>query len=113
MFDSLKNLGNIGSLMSRAKEMQDKMKSLQEELSHREFTGDASTGGIVATINGRMELLRIAIDKTRIDAANLDLMQQLIVTAVTTAQSKAADAMKSEMTRLASEMGIPPGMLPQ
>ena len=32
MFDSLKNLGNLPGLLSKAREMQEKMKNLQEEL---------------------------------------------------------------------------------
>ncbi len=113
MFDSLKNLGDIGKLMSRAKEMQEKMQALQEELAKREFVGDASPGGVTAAVSGRMELVRVSIDKTRIDPTNTELLEHLIVTAVANAQTKAAEAMKSEMTRLAGEMGMPPGMLPQ
>ncbi|MBV8782470.1 MAG: YbaB/EbfC family nucleoid-associated protein [Phycisphaerae bacterium] len=112
MFDGLKNIGNLGSLMSRAKEMQDKLKALQEELGAREFTGDSSAGGILATVNGKLELLRLSIDRTRLDMGNTDLLQQLIVSAVAAAQFKAASAMKDEMAKLASDMGVPPGMLP-
>ena len=113
MFDAFKNLGNLGQMMTRAKEMQEKMMALQEELSKREFVGDASPGGVTAAVNGRLEMIRLSIDKTRIDPTNTELLEHLIVTAVANAQQKAAETMKAEMTRLASEMGVPPGMLPQ
>ena len=113
MFDNLKNLGNIGQLMARAQEMQQKMKMLQEELGKKEFVGDANPGGVTAAVSGKMELVRVSIDKTRIDPTNTELLEHLIVTAVTNAQNKAAEAMRAEMARLAGEMGVPPGMLPQ
>ena len=113
MFDSIKNLGNITQLMSRAKELQDKMKTLQEDLAKKEFSSDETSGGITAAVSGRMELIRLSIDKTRVDPGNTELLEHLIVTAVNAAQMKAATAMKDEMARLANDMGVPPGMLPQ
>jgi DNA-binding YbaB/EbfC family protein len=112
MFDALKNIGNIGSLMSRAKEMQEKMKILQEELGRRQITADAGDGRVTATVNGAMQLLSLRIDKTRVDTSNTELLEAMTVTAVAAAQAKAAELVKSEMAKLASDMGLPANMLP-
>ena len=112
MFDSLKGLGDLPGLLAKAKEMPEKMKALQEEMARRELTADAGGGIVEATVNGRLELKRIHIDKTRIDLADIKMLEDLIVAAVNAAQAKAAGMMHSEMQRLGSEMGIPPGMLP-
>jgi DNA-binding YbaB/EbfC family protein len=113
MFDALKNLGNLGSLMTRAKEMQEKMKALQEELGQRQLAADAGQGRVTATVNGRLELLKIQIDKDRLNLTDTTMLEDLIVAAVAAAQAKAAMMMKDEMARLAGELGLPPGMLPQ
>ncbi len=112
MFDAFKNLGNLGSIMSRAKEMQDKMKSMQEELAKKQITADSGGGMVTATVNGRLELVKLRIDKTKLDPTDTDMLEDLTVAAVSAAQAKAAAMMQSEMGRLAAELGLPPGMLP-
>ena len=113
MFDALKNFGSLPGLMAKAREMQDKMKAMQEELAHKTVTADAGAGAVEATCNGRMELVRVRINKERLpDANDTEMLEDLIVAAVHAAQGKAAELAKSEMQRAAAEMGLPPGMLP-
>lgn len=112
MFDAFKNLGNLPGLMAKAREMQDRMTAMQEELGRKTVTADAGGGMVEATCNGRRELVRVKIDKSRVDPNDTEMLEDLIVAAVHSAQSKAADLAKSEMNRVATEMGVPPGMLP-
>ena len=44
MFDAMKNLGSLPGLMAKAREMQDRMKSIQEELGRKLVTADAAGG---------------------------------------------------------------------
>ena len=112
MFDALKNLGNLPGLMAKAREMQDRMTAMQEELGRKTISADAGGGIVEATCNGRRELVRVRIDKSRIDPNDTEMLEDLIVAAVHAAQAKAAEMAKSEMNRVATEMGVPPGMLP-
>lgn len=112
MFDALKNLGNLPALMAKAREMEAKMKSVQEELGHRQVSSDAGGGMVEATVNGRMELLKVRIDKSKVDPADTELLEDLIVAAVNAAQNKAAEMGRTEMQKVAGDMGLPPGMLP-
>ena len=112
MFDALKNLGNMGQLMTRAREMQQRMQQLQQDLAARQVTADAGGGMVQATVNGRLELLSIKIDKTRLNPADTEMLQDLIVAATRAAQTKAAALAAQEMQLLAGQLGLPPGMLP-
>jgi hypothetical protein len=112
VFDALKNLGSLPGLMAKAREMQDKMKSMQDELAKKTVSADAGGGMVEATCNGRLELVRMKIDKARVDPNDTEMLEDLIVAAVRAAQTKAAEMAKSEMQRIASDMGLPPGMLP-
>lgn len=112
MLDALKNIGNLPGLMAKAKEMQAKMAAAQEELGRRQVTADAGGGMVTATVSGRMELVKLKIDKTRIDPTDTEMLEDLIVAAVAAAQAKAANMVGSEMQKMASELGLPPGMLP-
>jgi DNA-binding protein YbaB len=40
------------------------------------------------------------------------MLEDLITAAVSAAQRKAAEAMQEEMSKMAGDMGLPPGMLP-
>lgn len=112
MFEALKNLGNLSDLMKSAREMQEKMKQLQEELARKTVTADAGAGMVQATVNGRLELVRIRIDRDKIDLNDTELLEDVIVAAVGAAQRKAAEMMQQEMQKMAGQLGLPPGMLP-
>jgi len=112
MFDGLKNLGNLPGLLAKAREMQEKMRHMQDELVRQQVTSDAGGGMVQATVNGRLELVKLHIDKSRIDPSDTEMLEDVIVAAVAAAQNKAADAAKAQMQKMADEMGIPPGMLP-
>lgn len=112
MLDALKNLGNLPGLMQKAKEMQDKMKAFQEELSRRQFTSDAGAGAVTAIVNGRFELVKVRIDKTKIDPNDTELLEDLVTAAVVSAQHKATAAVQSDMARMSADIGLPPGAIP-
>ena len=112
MLDAFKNLGNLGDLMNKARQMQDQMKSMQEELAKKQVTADAGGGMVQATVNGRMELVKLRIDKAKVDVNDTELLEDLVVAAVHAAQGRAAEMMKAEMQKMTSELGLPPGLLP-
>lgn len=112
MFDALKGIGNLPGLMAKAREMQEKMQQMQEDLAKRQVTADAAGGMVQATVNGRLELVKLTIDKARIDPNDTEMLEDVIVAAVAAAQQKAAETAKDEMQKMAGDLGIPPGMLP-
>lgn len=112
MFDGIKNLANLPALMAKAREMQDKMKQIQEEMARKQVSADAGAGMVTAIVNGRMEVVKVRIDKSKVDVNDTEMLEDLIVAAINAAQVKAAEMMRDEMSKMAGEMGIPPGMLP-
>jgi DNA-binding YbaB/EbfC family protein len=112
MFDALKNLGNLRDLMGKAQEMQQQMQQMQEELAKRQITADAGGGMVTATVNGRLEVMAVKIDKSRVDVNDTEMLEDLIVAAIRAAQTKSAQEMQAEMSKLTAGMGLPPGMLP-
>jgi DNA-binding YbaB/EbfC family protein len=112
MFDALKNLGSLPGLMAKARDMQERMKSVQEEMARKQVTADAGAGMVQATVNGKLELVKLKIDKSKIDVSDTDMLEDVIVAAVVAAQAKASDMSRQEMQKMASDMGLPPGILP-
>jgi len=112
MFDGIKNLANLPALMQKARDMQEKMKAMQEELAHKQVTADAGGGMVSAVVNGRLEVVKIHIDKSKVDENDTEMLEDLTVAAIAAAQRKAAEMAQAEMSRIAGELGLPPGMLP-
>lgn len=109
MLDMLKNLGDLPGLMRKAQEMQAKMAAVQEELGRRQISADAGAGMVTATVNGKLELVKLRIDKTKLDVTDTELVEDMTVAAVAAAQRKAAEVIQAEMAKVSGELGLPPG----
>jgi DNA-binding YbaB/EbfC family protein len=109
MFDGLKNLGQIKDLLGKLPEMQQQMRQMQDELAKKTATADAGGGMVTATVNGKMELTALKLDKSRIDLNDTEMLEDLVVAAVRAAQNKAGDMMKEELAKMSGGLGLPPG----
>lgn len=101
--------GDIGKLMKLASEMKTRMPQMQQELAEKQFTADAGGGVVSATVNGKMQLVDVKIDRS-IAGEDLEMLEDLLVAAVSAAQSKAAEAAAEMMSEMTGGMNLPPGM---
>jgi DNA-binding YbaB/EbfC family protein len=112
MFDGLKNIANLPSLLAKAREVQEKMKSVQEELAQKQVSADSGGGMVTAVVNGRLQVVSVRIDKSRVDVNDTEMLEDLIVAAINAGQVKAAEMIKQEMSKVSTDLGLPPGVLP-
>ncbi|RUM36907.1 MAG: YbaB/EbfC family nucleoid-associated protein [Desulfobulbus sp.] len=98
---------NISDMMKQAKQVQEKMATLQEELAGKMVTGTAGGGMVTATMNGRGELVGLAIEKDIVSPDDVQMLQDLIVAAVNDGARKAGELGKGEMAKLTGGMKIP------
>ncbi len=98
---------DLGGIMEMAKRLQGDVARVQEELERK--TCEASSGGgmVTATVNGKYELISIAVDKNVIDPADPEMLQDLIVAAVNQAIVKIREMTKDEMGKLTGGLNIP------
>jgi DNA-binding YbaB/EbfC family protein len=97
-------------MMSKAKEMQTRMASMQDELSDIEVTG-ASGGGLVhVVINGKGVFKSIKIDPSLLKPEDVEIVEDLIIAAQRDAQVKQEAAVAAKMQELTAGLGLPPGM---
>ena len=99
--------GNMQSMIRQAQKMQEEMLKAQEELGEK--TVEASVGGGVVTVvaNGKKELVSIEIKPEAVDPEDVEMLQDLIVSAVNEAMRKAEDMATSSMSRITGGMNIP------
>lgn len=98
---------NISEMMKQAKEFQEKMATIQEELGTKTVTGTSGGGMVTATVNGRGELIGLAIEKDIVNPDEVQMLQDLIVAAVNDGTRKASEMGKGEMSKLTGGLNIP------
>jgi DNA-binding YbaB/EbfC family protein len=105
-----KGLGDMAKLMQQAKQMQEKMVEAQERVAGIEADGEAGAGMVRATVNGKGELRRLAIDPQLMTPDDRETLEDLVVAAVNAAHARAQEAAQAEMAKITEGMPLPPGM---
>ncbi|MGA8760794.1 MAG: YbaB/EbfC family nucleoid-associated protein [Stellaceae bacterium] len=101
---------NIGQLMKQAQQMQEKMAEMQAQLEAVEMTGVAGAGLVELTLNGKSDLKKIKIDKSLLDPAEGEVLEDLIVAAFADARRKVTAHSEEEMQKLTGGLALPGGM---
>ena len=100
---------DLGKIMKIAGQMKSKMPEMQEKLANSEYTAEAGGGVVCATVNGRMGLVDLKIDKALLadEKTDVEMIEDLVKASVATAQKKAAEAAAEAMKELTGGMDIP------
>ncbi len=101
----LGGLGNLPGLLKSAKEMQANMAKMQAELAERRYEGDAGGGMVKAIVDGKGTMVDIKIDPSAV--GDVELLEDLVKSAVGVATGKAQEAMKNEIAAMTGGMNIP------
>jgi len=103
------NLGNLAQLLRQAKEMQQQLGEVQQRLAG--ITVEASAGGGMVTVvaSGNQEILSVKIDPQVVKAEEVELLEELVLSAVNAARRKAEALARDEMSGLARQLDLPEG----
>jgi len=93
---------DLGQLLQQAQQMQAEMERAQASLSEQEVTGTSGGGLVTAVLNGGGDLLRLTIDPSVVDPADVETLEDLIVAAVHDARRAAQDIANDTMGAAAS-----------
>jgi DNA-binding YbaB/EbfC family protein len=97
---------DIQQLMQMGQQLQARMAELQEELSTREISASAGGGMVTATVDGKGTVTRIVIDPTVVDPRDVEMLEDLVLAAVSEAQGKAQGQYEEDMRKAAGGMPI-------
>ena len=98
--------GNMPQLMKQAQKMQENMAKLQAEIGNREFSVSAGGGAVTVVIYGRKELKSIEISPECVDPDDIEMLEDLIISAVNEAIRVADETMNSEMGKLTGGVNL-------
>ena len=103
---------NIGQIAKMAQQMQTQMAQAQEELKETTLEATAGGGAVRVVITGAQEIRAIEIDPSAVDAEEVDMLQDLILTAVNDAIARSKELERERMASVAGGLGLPgmPGL---
>lgn len=101
---------NIQKMMKQMQRMQADMARTQEDLSGKTVEGSAGGGRVVVTANGGQEITSIKINKEVVDPNDVEVLEDLVLSAVQQALAKSKELAAGEMGKLTQGLGLPPGM---
>ncbi len=105
------NLGNLGGMMKQVKKMQEDMQRLQEELDEARIEATSGGGMVKAVVTGKGELVEVKIDPQVVDPDDVEMMEDLVTSAVREAQENATKYQTERMQEITGGMGLPPGLM--
>ncbi|MBP3849135.1 MAG: YbaB/EbfC family nucleoid-associated protein [Pyramidobacter sp.] len=100
-------MGNMSLMLKQAQAMQAKMMQAQEELKQARVEGSAGGGMVSATVNGQGELVSVKLTPEVVNPDDIEMLEDLILAAVSDAANKAREMMESRMGALTGGMKLP------
>lgn len=103
---NLSDLAKMKDMMGHAKQMQEQM---ERKLFDTVVEATAGGGIVTARMNGKKELLKLKIDPTVIGSttSDIELLEDLITSAVNEAGRRADEAMKSSVQSMMGGLNLP------
>ncbi len=98
---------NIKEMMRQAQRLQAKIGQLQNELATKEIEASVGGGMVKVVANGKSEIVSITIEKEVVDPEDVEMLQDLVVSAVNEALTRSKEMVEGEMAKLTGGLKLP------
>lgn len=103
----MKGMGGMQQLVRQATQLQAKVKKLQEELATRDYEGSSGGGAVQVKLKGETTITSLIINEEVVKSGDVEMLQDLIVTAINDVLRTAKETSASEMNKITGNMGMP------
>lgn len=100
-------MNNMNQMMKQVKKMQEQMMKAQEELANKTVEGTAGGGVVTVTANGHRKILNVVIKPEAVDPEDVEMLQDLVITAVNDALTKVEEMVNQDMGRFTAGLKMP------
>ena len=87
--------------------MQQDMAAAQEAVENASFTASVGGGVVQATVSGKKELTALTVKPEAVDPEDVEMLQDLVISAVNEALRQADEAMNSAMQSFTGGLNLP------
>lgn len=99
--------GNMQKQMAQMQAVQKQMEEVQAQINEMETSASSGGGAVTVTVNGAKELKDIVIKPEVVDPDDVEMLQDLVLTAVNEALRQMEEISQNEMGKFTSGLGIP------
>ncbi|MGI8546450.1 MAG: YbaB/EbfC family nucleoid-associated protein [Gemmatimonadaceae bacterium] len=100
-------MADFMKLMQQAQQMQSRLQQIQDDLEKQSVSATAGGGMVTVAADGKGQVTEIKIDPSVVNAADVEMLEDLVLIAVRDAQKKAAELAKTEMAKLTGGIDLP------
>ena len=94
------------AMMKQAQKMQQEMLRMQQEMESKTYTAAAGGGMVKATVNGKHEVVDLAINPEAVDPDDVEMLQDMVIAAVNEAMRTADTDSATNMSRLTGGLNL-------
>lgn len=98
---------NMNQMMKQVKKMQKEMEKAQEELKNKTIETSAGGGMVTVVANGHKEILEIRIKQEVVDPEDVEMLQDLVLTAVNDALKKVDEVVSQDLGKFTGGLNLP------
>jgi nucleoid-associated protein EbfC len=100
-------MADLSSLFQLAQQAQGRLSEIQTKLAQETVTVSSGGGMVQATADGRGQIRAITIDPEAVKSGDVELLEDLVLAAVTQAQQRAAELYQAEVKKLTAGLPLP------
>ena len=109
---NFRRMADLSNLLQLGQQMQFRLSEIQSQLAQQTVTASAGGGMVQATADGRGQIRAIKIDPQAVAQGDIEMLEDLVLAAVSQAQQRAAELYQAEVKKLASGLPSFPFQLP-
>ena len=98
---------NMNQLMKQAQKMQKQMAEMQEDMANKTLEVTAGGGAVKVTVNGEKKILDLVISPDVVDPDDVEMLQDLVMSAVNEALRQMEESVNSQMSKLTGGLNMP------
>lgn len=96
---------NLQQLLQMGQQMQSRVSEARERLESETFTARSGGGMVEVTVDGTGTIRGVAIDASVVDASEVEMLEDLVLSAASEAQRRARERLEEEMREAAGGLG--------
>ena len=93
-------------LQQKLQQMQEQMTAAQEAVEAQSFTASVGGGVVEAKVNGKKEVVAVTIKPEAVDPDDVEMLQDMVVSAVNEALRQAGEAMDKSMSGVTGGLNL-------
>ena len=101
------NAQNMNQMIRQAQKMQDAITNLQDDIEARAFTVTTGGGKVELVMTGKKTIKSLNIDPEVVDPSDVEMLQDLIISAVNEAVSQIETTTEEEMSKITGGVSLP------